>query len=342
MARHIATHCIGLAGAVIFLWLHLPLPWLFGPLSGCLIAALSGARLSTVKLLSDSMRTILGVAAGSTVTIGFVMAIPSLWDTLIFIPMMVVAIGVLGVWYFQKLCGYDFPTAYYASMPGGLQDMLVFGEEAGGNIRAMSLIHATRVLVIVVLLPILLTSLWQVELDRPPGSPARDFEIDQLATLGVCAIAGWKIAAHFGMFGATILGPLLLTAAASITGILQTRPPAEAIWAAQYFIALGIGVKYVGITAEEIRNDVAAGLGFCVLLLLLTLGVVGFVVQFDLAPAVEAVLSLAPGGQAELVVMALIVGADMGFVVAHHLFRIFIIILGAPILARFMRAKPLH
>lgn len=40
--------------------------------------------------------------------------------------------------------------------------------------------------------------------------------------------------------------------------------------------------------------------------------------------------------------MALIVGADMGFVVAHHLFRIFIIILGAPILARFMRAKPLH
>ena len=89
MARHIATHCIGLAGAVIFLWLHLPLPWLFGPLSGCLIAALSGARLSTVKLLSDSMRTILGVAAGSTVTIGFVMAIPSLWDTLIFIPLMV-------------------------------------------------------------------------------------------------------------------------------------------------------------------------------------------------------------------------------------------------------------
>ena len=42
------------------------------------------------------------------------------------------------------------------------------------------------------------------------------------------------------------------------------------------------------------------------------------------------------------VVGVVIVGADMGFVVAHHLFRIFIIILGAPILARFMRAKPLH
>ena len=65
-------------------------------------------------------------------------------------------------------------------------------------------------------------------------------------------------------------------------------------------------------------------------------------IPFELAPAVEAILSLTPGGQAELVVMALIVGADLGFVVAHHLFRIFIVIIGAPILARFMRAKSGH
>jgi uncharacterized membrane protein AbrB (regulator of aidB expression) len=85
-----------------------------------------------------------------------------------------------------------------------------------------------------------------------------------------------------------------------------------------------------------------AGLGFCVFLLLLTLVIVSFIVLYDRAPAVEAVLSLTPGGQAELVVMALIVGADMGFVVAHHLFRIFIVILGAPILAKIMRAKSGH
>ena len=286
------------------------------------------------------MRTILGVAAGSTVTVSFIAAIPSLWSTLILIPIMVILIGFMGVWYFQKICGYDFPTAYYASMPGGLQDMLAFGEEAGGNIRAMSLIHATRVLVIVVLLPILLISIWQVELDRPPGRLLRYIEINQLIILGICAFAGWKIAISIGMFGATILGPLILTSAASMTGILNSRPPAEAIWAAQYFISLGIGVKYVGITIDEMRRDIVAGLGFCILLLLLTLAVLGLVVKFELAPAVEAILSLAPGGQAELVVMALIAGADMGFVVSHHLLRIFIVILGAPILARIMRAKP--
>ena len=342
MNNHLITHTICLTGAAIFLWLELPLPWLFGPLFSCLLAALIGINLYSIKILSDAMRTILGVAVGATVTLSFLLALPGFWNTLIFIPITVILSGIIGVWYFQKLCGYDFPTAYYSSMPGGLQDMLVFGEEAGGNVRAMSLIHATRVLVIIIALPILLTFIWGISLDKPPGDPIRNFEIEQLIILGICGIAGWKIASFLGMFGASILGPLVLTAIASINGILHTRPPVEAIWAAQYFIALGIGVKYVGVTAQEIRKDILAGLGFCIFLLVITLSIVSLVINYNLAPAVDAILSMAPGGQAELVVITLIVGADLGFVVAHHLFRIFIVILGAPIMERFMKSKYPH
>ena len=342
MIKHFRTHTICLTGAAIFLWLELPLPWLFGPLFSCLLAALIGINLYSIKILSDAMRTILGVAVGATVTLSFLLALPGFWNTLIFIPITVILSGAIGVWYFQKLCGYDFPTAYYSSMPGGLQDMLVFGEEAGGNVRAMSLIHATRVLVIIIALPILLTFIWGISLDKPPGDPIKSFAIEQLIILGICGIAGWKIASFFGMFGASILGPLILTAIASITGILHTRPPVEAIWAAQYFIALGIGVKYVGVTAQEIRKDILAGLGFCIFLLVITLGIVSLVINYNLATAVDAILSMAPGGQAELVVITLIVGADLGFVVAHHLFRIFIVILGAPIMERFMKSKYPH
>lgn len=342
MNNHLITHTICLSGAIIFLWLKLPLPWLFGPLFSCLLAALIGINLYSIKILSDAMRTILGVAVGATVTLSFLLALPGFWNTLIFIPITVILSGIIGVWYFQKLCGYDFPTAYYSSMPGGLQDMLVFGEEAGGNVRAMSLIHATRVLVIIIALPILLTFIWGISLDKPPGDPIRNFEIEQLIILGICGIAGWKIASFLGMFGASILGPLVLTAIASITGILNTRPPVEAIWAAQYFIALGIGVKYVGVTAQEIRKDILAGLGFCIFLLVITLSIVSLVINYNLAPAVDVILSMAPGGQAELVVITLIVGADLGFVVAHHVFRIFIVILGAPIMERFMKSKYPH
>ena len=324
---------------MLFLWLHLPLPWLFGPMFSCLVAAICGAQLVTIKWVGDAMRTILGVAVGATVTVAFLLSLPGFWDTLLIIPIIVIAIGVIGVWFFKNFAGYDFPTAYYASMPGGLQDMILFGEEAGGNVRAISLIHATRVLVIVVLLPAILTLYWGADLDRPPGASIATFEADQIFILFVCAIAGWQIAKRVGMFGASILGPLILTAIASLAGILHTRPPAEAIWAAQYFIAIGIGTKYVGITAQELRHDVAAGLGFCLALLVLTLAVVYGVLAFGLAPPIETILSYAPGGQAELVVLALIVGADIGFVVAHHLFRIFFVILGAPFIARLFDSK---
>ena len=250
---------------------------------------------------------------------------------------MVLSIGLIGVPYFMRIWRYDFATSYYSTMPGGLQDMLVFGEEAGGNPRTLSLIHATRVLVIVVALPFILQGFWDADLSNPPGAPARDVPILQLLLMIVCAILGWQGAKRIGMFGASILGPLIVTALFAVTGLLQHRAPAEAIWAAQFFIGMSVGMKYTGITMTEVRRDVVAGLGFCVILIVLTLIFVEAVYGFGLAPGMDALLAFAPGGQAELTVLALIVGADVAFVIAHHVLRIFVVILGAPLFARFFK-----
>jgi membrane AbrB-like protein len=212
--------------------------------------------------------------------------------------------------------------------------MLVFGEEAGGDVRALSLIHATRVMVIVVVLPFLLTWVWDADLSNPPGAPAGSIEPVQLGLMVFCALAGWQIAKLAGMFGATILGPLLLAAAFALTGILNHRPPAEAIWAAQFFIGMGVGSKYAGVTMAEVRTDVTAGLGFCVILLVLTVIFAETIHLAGLASPMETILAFAPGGQAELTVLALIVGADMAFVVAHHVLRMFVVILGAQLFVR--------
>ncbi len=329
----------GIAGLGVFAWsaLHLPLPWLLGPIFSCLIAALLRVPLGGIKWLNDGMRTILGVAVGASLTPGVIASLPAMWTTLVLVPAMIFAIGVIGVPYFRRVCGYDFPTAYYGAMPGGLQDMIVFGEEAGASVRALSLIHATRVMVIVIALPFLLTAFWDVDLSNPPGAPAREIPVFELGTMVACAIIGWRGAKWLGLFGASILGPLILTAIVSLSGGLQSRPPAEAIWAAQFFIGMGIGSKYAGITLKELRHDVAAALGFCAILICLTVLFVEAIYMFGLAPGMEVLLAFAPGGQAELTVLAIIVGADMAFVVAHHVLRIFVVILGAPIAARWTR-----
>ena len=156
----------------------------------------------------------------------------------------------------------------------------------------------------------------------------------------VAGLAGWQIAKAVGLFGASILGPMILAGILALTGVLEHRPPAEAIWAAQFFIGMTVGTKYAGITGEELRRDVAAALGFCVILLILTAIFVEFIHLFSLAPPMETLLAFAPGGQAEMTVLALIAGADMAFVIAHHVLRIVTVIIGAPIAARLFKAQP--
>ncbi|MBX2806347.1 MAG: AbrB family transcriptional regulator [Hyphomicrobiales bacterium] len=327
------------AGVVAFHALGLPLPWLLGPIFACLAAALAGLDMRGIRPLNDLMRTILGVAVGATLTPAVLSTFPSMLPTLLLVPVMTAIIGLIGVPYFRRVCAYDFPTAYYASMPGGLQDMLLFGEEAGGNVRSLALVHATRVMVIIVALPFILQGVWGANLGNPPGVPAATVPLQELALMAVCAIAGWRIAANAGMFGASILGPLIAAAIVTMLGGLHYRPPAEAIWAAQFFIGMTIGAKYAGITMAEVRRDIAAAAGFCVILIMLTLVFVEPVTWLGLAPGMEALLAFAPGGQAELAVLALVVGADVAFVVAHHLMRLFVVILGAPIAARFIAPK---
>lgn len=337
--QRLQTAAIAAAGVGVFILLGLPLPFLLGPLAACLIAALAGAQLKDMGWLSHGMRIVLGVAVGSAVTPELAQRLPEMAFSVALVPVFVLVIGAVGYPFFRRLYGYDPPTAYYSAMPGGLQDMLLFGQEAGGNLRTLSLIHATRVLTIVSLAPVLITGVWGVPLTEAPGSPILEVPAAQMAIMVLAGLSGWWIAAKVGLFGAPILGPLILTAALSLAGILTTRPPAEAILAAQYFIGLGIGAAYTGVTLAELRRDVAAGFAFCLVLGLIALVFAEAVALSGLAPPLEAFLAFAPGGQAEMVVLTLVAGADLAFVVTHHLVRVVVVILGAPIFARATDAR---
>jgi len=327
-------------GAALFVALGMPLPLLLGPMLGCLAAALARVRMQDMGPFGTFMRTFLGVAIGATVTPDFLRELPSQGPTLILVPVFVLVIGAIGYPFFRRVMGFDHPTAFYSSMPGGLQDMLIFGQEAGGDVRAMSLVHATRVLVIVTAAPFLLTLFYDSDLTRPPGVPLTEVSLQELALMVAAGYLGWKGAQRVGLFGASLLGPLILTAALSLSGLIHQRPPAEIIWASQFFIGISIGAQYTGITARELRVDVGAGIAFALMLSVISLIFIEGVLLISPAPTLEVLLAFLPGGQAEMAVIAIVTGADVAFVVAHHLLRIFIVITSAPLLARWLDRPP--
>ena len=132
---------------------------------------------------------------------------------------------------------------------------------------------------------------------------------------------------------------MIVTAALSLSDLIHSRPPAEAILAAQFFIGCGIGVHFLGVTWGELTRVVLAGIAYVLVLAVLAAGFTGLVTWAGLGNPVEAFLAFAPGGQAEMTVLAIVTGADLGFVITHHLTRIVLVIVGAPLVAGLMARR---
>ncbi|MDC0736875.1 AbrB family transcriptional regulator [Cognatishimia sp. SS12] len=328
-------------GAAVFWLLGLPLPFLLGPMTICLALALAGQSLEGMGQIGMAFRTILGVAIGASITPEVLSALPQMAASLALLPLFLLTVAATSYPLMRRVFGFDPTTSYYAAMPGGLQDLLIFGEEAGANLRVLSLIHATRVLCIVSIAPLILNAIWAVDLVAPPGRPAADLPPLQIALLISAGLIGWRIALRLNIMGASILGPMVLTTLLSVSGIITQRPPAEMIWASQLFIGIAVGSRYVGLTLREMRTIVFAGIVNAMLLALLSGIFILLIVQSHLAASdMDAYLAFLPGGQSEMVVLAIIAGADLTYVVLHHILRIALIVTCAPLVLKWL--QPSH
>ena len=300
---------------------------------------MTGIKLAGMPLVSSISRTVLGVAIGTTLTMEVITSIPDYFLTLLMVPLYVLLISSIGYPFFRKVLGYDRPTAYYSSMPGGLQDMVVFGIEAGGNPRTLSLVHATRSLILITIAPIVLTQFFGLELDNPLGAPITELPMIENIGLFMTGIVGMLLFRRLRLFGADILGPLLLSAPLAMLGILTHRPSEEMIILSQFFIGLGVGIHYQGITVREMRRDIVAGISFVAIIVLMALLTLLGASQVSDIPLFELFLCFWPGGQAEIAVMTLAAGGSVSIVVLHHIVRIFLVITGAPVLHQLRRKR---
>ena len=110
MRQILISFVIAGAGVAVFLALGLPLPWLLGPMFGCLVAALAGVDLRAQPLISNLMRTVLGVAVGASITPALFAVLPQLVPTLLMMPLLVVMIGGIGYPMFRRVFGFNHAT----------------------------------------------------------------------------------------------------------------------------------------------------------------------------------------------------------------------------------------
>lgn len=343
LARIVFALAIGACGSAVFLYLHLPLPWMLGSLSACLIAAVLRLPIMRPRPITPYMRVILGIAVGAAFTPELLGRIGEMGISLAMLVPFVLAMGLTGVPYFHKLAKFDRPTAFYAAMPGGLNDMLAMGLDAGADARRLSLVHATRILIIVFTVPIFLQVTQGVVIGARPASELHVWQLglaDALAMVAIGAV-GWWGASRLGMSGAAIIGPMVVSAVLHASGLVSAKMPRELINLAQIVLGTHVGCQFIGITLRDFFTTVTAGIGYALLLLMLTAVFTFSVVELTGLDYPAVLLAYSPGGQAEMNLMAVVLGTDVAYVALHHLLRLALVVLGAQLIfRRWFKPKP--
>ncbi len=330
---------IGTGGGTLFHWLQLPLAWMIGAMVSVTVVAAAGLPVGMSQRLRSSMIAVLGVMLGSAFTPDIVEHMARWSGSLLALVAYVAVATGLCMAYYRRVAGYDPVTAYFAAAPGGLSEMILMGNAMGGDERAISLSHGARILLIVLIVPIGFRILGSYQPGASVGLPAGSVPPADLAILVACAVAGALAARALRLPAAALVGPMAFSGAAHLLGLTVSRPPAEAIALAQIVVGTGVGCRFAGIAPLRILKALWLAVGATAILLAVSAGFAAVLSGLVAVPTPGVFLAFAPGGLAEMSLIALALGVDVAFVSTHHVIRIFLIVTLAPAAFRLLRRR---
>jgi len=339
VGRLCITFLAGAVGGWLFYLLSIPLPWMLGAMVTTTTLALCGRSLQRPIKSRLIMLAVLGVTLGSSFTPD-VLARSAGWiGSITAMTGFIVIVSAISYTVFQKYAGLDHPTAFFSSVPAGVNDMVVVGGAMGGEERLIALIHGIRILVTVLSIPLF----FRITMGVTHEGSALPFIEETISIIDVglllmSGILGYLIARLLHFPAPAIIGPMIASAACHLSGLTASEPPTLLVNTAQVVVGSAIGCRFIGIAIRRVGSVLLlAAVNTAFLVLASALAAWGFATLFHV-PFAALWLALAPGGLAEMLLVGTALGIDPAFVAAHHLFRVAIVILGAPMIYRLMIA----
>ena len=330
---------IGSAGGWAAAELKLPLAWMIGSMVATTVAAIAGLKIAVPMPLRGVMVALLGLMLGSRFSPAILDRLADWALSLTVMAAYIAAAAGAGLLYFRRVAGYDPVTSYFSAMPGGLSEMTIVGSEMGGDARILSLVHSSRLLLVVLVLPFAFEALLGVSLGErpPPGEPILDFGLRDALLLGGCGVVGALVAKALRLPAALLVGPMVLSAIVHLAGLTEASTPLELVIAAQVVIGAAIGARFANTSVALVWRTVRVAIGATALLVVVSLAFALALHAVTDLPLTALVLAYAPGGLAEMSLIALALALDAAFVATHHIVRICLIVLLAP---AFFRSRP--
>ncbi|MGV6874563.1 AbrB family transcriptional regulator [Pseudochelatococcus sp. B33] len=322
------TFLIALAGGTVFWWFNVPLGWMLGAMVTCLCASLLGVPVVAVRASRGPVIVILGLVLGSSMTPAMIDTAGKILPTLFALSAYIVISGLICVTYLRFVGRFDWTTSYYSGMPGGLNEMVTLGEQRNADIRIIVLVHSGRILFVIGTLPFILALMSDLD---PFVRSARPFvpltwQPEGLFWAAFCAAAGIIVGGWLRLPARFLFGPMIASALVHISGVSDFRAPTLLVNAVQLAMGLMLGCRFAGTSPKLVLRVLSHSVITASLLLAAAFAFSFLLNLYYDYDVLQLILSYSPGGLTEMGLVALTLHLDVGFVVIHHVARIFFVV----------------
>jgi len=336
---------IGAIGGTAFYVLSLPLAWMLGSMIAVMVAALAGAPVRMLNPFRAVFVTVIGVLLGSAFTPELLEQAARFGGTLLIQVAFMAAATALGYTIYRTLGRYDHTTAYFSSTPGGLSEMSLVSEALGGDTRIVPLNHGVRIVLVVTLISFYFRYIERLDVPTTPPSGANIASTPlEIALLVGCAVVGYAVAGRLRIPAAPLIGPMVLSALLHATGVTDASVPVWLVSISLLVIGTGVGCRFVDrLSPAQMLRTIGIAIFTGVSMIGLAVGVAALFSRLVGMDGFILFLSIAPGGLAEMSLIAFALAADTAFVTVMHFLRVMVVMLTGALVYRvvFGRAKPL-
>jgi membrane AbrB-like protein len=322
--------------------LHVPSAALFGGLLAGLVRALAGrTRLTVPRGAATAAQAVVGVAIGALIQLSTLTALGQDWLPVVLVTVATLLLSLVAGLLLRLRPGITPVTGAFAMIAGGASGITAMARDLGADARMVAVLQYLRVLLIVVLMPVVATTAYGATAGTGgaaaaagPGWPA-----GLLFTAG-CSVVGLAVARPAHVPVGSLLGPMVVAAVVVLSGLAHgARTPALVQDAAFLVIGLQVGVSFTRESLRTVGRALPLALALIVGLVLACAGLGVALAATTGASELDGYLATTPGGLYAVLATATRSGADATFVLAVQVLRLFVMLLSAPLLARFLRAR---
>ncbi|MDB5743955.1 MAG: hypothetical protein JWR68_2270 [Polaromonas sp.] len=318
--RKLLTLAAGAVGGYAFHLLSVPLPWVLGSMMGVAALTLLGAGARQPLQGRRAAQITIGAALGLTFTQDIIRQVAALGHWMLLGAVFSIGLTMLFARAIQRMARLDAPTAIYSVAVGASAEMALQAQKAGADAGQVASAHAIRIILVVSLASVVAQySGEKAAAIVTAATPLLSWPLGLLFVV-LAPLCGW-LANRVRLPNAWLLGPVLMAGCFAASGTTARMYPA-ALVAAQVLIGWSLGqhmtrdffVKSPRMMASAAVVTVSM-LAICVLLAwgLSKTGVISLLTAF---------LAVAPGGTAEMAIIAKAFGIGAPIVTAFHFFRV--------------------